>query len=121
VAQPRRTGRDLPHPPVAARSRRLGHTNSGDGAEGRGAVKLRLHGTPQECRRAVEELRGLFEVVSVSGVHPDRGSGLLVRVYLEVRLDDRPERPPGSRNGSGPRRLRGGGHGSVRQAPRRWQ
>jgi len=85
-------------------------------------VKLRLHGTPQECRHAVEELGGLFEVVSVSGVHPDRGSGLLVRVYLEVRLDDRPERPPGSGNGSGARRFRGGEQGSVRgQAPRRWQ
>ncbi len=32
------------------------------GGEGGRAMKLRLHGTPQECRRAVEELAGLFEV-----------------------------------------------------------
>ena len=61
-------------------------------------MKLRVHGTPNECRCAVEELARLFRVVSVSDLYPDRGASVLVRVYLEIRLED----PPGqARNTAG--------------------
>ena len=36
---------------------------------------------------------GLFHVVSVSAPYPDRGASELVRVYLDVRLDDPPLAP----------------------------
>jgi hypothetical protein len=49
-------------------------------------VKLRLHGTPQECERAVARLAEVFTVVSVSGAYPDRPPSRLVRVYVDVRL-----------------------------------
>jgi hypothetical protein len=50
-------------------------------------VKLRLHGTPEECADATRRLVETFEVVAVSGPYPDRGASVLVRVYVEVRLD----------------------------------
>ena len=53
-------------------------------------MRLRAHGTPEECRQAVEALTGIFRVVSVSGPYPDRGASVLVRVYLDIRLDDPP-------------------------------
>jgi len=53
---------------------------------GSGGVKLRLHGTSEECAEAVKRLQGIFAVVSVSGPYPDRGASRLVRVYVEVRL-----------------------------------
>jgi hypothetical protein len=49
-------------------------------------VKLRLEGTPQECEQAAPRLAEVFEVVSVSGLYPNRGRSLLVRIYVEVRL-----------------------------------
>jgi hypothetical protein len=60
-------------------------------------MRLCAHGTPEECRRAVEALAGLFRVVSVSDPYPDRGASVLVRVYLDIRLDDPPPalRDPG--------------------------
>jgi hypothetical protein len=60
-------------------------------------MKLRIHGTPEECRQAVEALTGIFRVVSVSDAYPDRGASVLVRVYLDIRLDDPPAalRDPG--------------------------
>jgi hypothetical protein len=45
-------------------------------------MRLRAHGTPEECRRVVEVLTGIFRVVSVSDAYPDRGASVLVRVYL---------------------------------------
>jgi hypothetical protein len=53
-------------------------------------VKLRLEGTPQECKQAASRLAEVFDVVSVSDPYPNRGRSLLVRVYVEVRLG--PER-----------------------------
>jgi hypothetical protein len=60
-------------------------------------MKLRAHGTPEECRQVVEGLTGIFRVVSVSDPYPDRGASVLVRVYLDIRLDDPPAafRDPG--------------------------
>jgi hypothetical protein len=64
-------------------------------------MKLRLHGTPEECRHVVEALTGIFRAVSVSGPYLDRGASVLVRVYLDIRLDDPPAalRDPGNPRG----------------------
>ncbi len=50
-------------------------------------MKLRLHGTLGEVAEAVDRLPGVFEVVAVSPPYPDHGASVLVRVYVEVRLD----------------------------------
>jgi hypothetical protein len=50
-------------------------------------VKVRLHGTLGEVAEATRRLVEVFDVVSVSEPYPDRGASVLVRVYLEVRLD----------------------------------
>jgi hypothetical protein len=50
-------------------------------------VKIRLEGTQEECQQATPRLAELFEVVSISDPYPNRGRSLLVRVYVEVRLD----------------------------------
>ena len=49
-------------------------------------MKIRLHGTEQECREAAERLREVVGVLAVSEPYPDRGRSLLVRVYVEARL-----------------------------------
>lgn len=50
-------------------------------------MKVRLHGTLGEVAEATRRLVEVFDVVSVSEPYPDRGASVLVRVYLEVRLD----------------------------------
>ena len=50
-------------------------------------MKLRLHGTPEEVAEATRRLLQVLDVVAVSDPYPDRGASLLVRVYLDVRLD----------------------------------
>jgi hypothetical protein len=62
-------------------------------------MKLRLHGTPGEVAEATRRLVEILNVVSVSAPSRDRGASLLVRVYLEVRLDS-----PGSATPPGPGR-----------------
>jgi hypothetical protein len=57
-------------------------------------MRLRLHGTPAECQTATRRLTEVFDVVSVSGPYPDRGRSVLVRVYLELRLDPVPPVAP---------------------------
>jgi hypothetical protein len=52
---------------------------------GRG-VKIRLHGTPEECADAARRLGEVFDVVAESDPYADRGASKLVRVYVEVRL-----------------------------------
>jgi hypothetical protein len=47
-------------------------------------VKIRIIGSPAEAADAVERLRQVFEVVSVSDPYPCRNS-TRVRVYVEVR------------------------------------
>ena len=56
-------------------------------------MKVRLHGTPTEVAQATRRLVQVLDVVAVSGPYPDRGASVLVRVYLEVRLDS-PATPP---------------------------
>ena len=60
-------------------------------------MKIRLHGTEAECRQVAERLREVVGVLSVSEPYPDRGKSLLVRVYVEARLDPLPE--PSARMG----------------------
>jgi hypothetical protein len=55
-------------------------------------MKIRFWGTEDECRATAERLMrcpGLV-VLSVSEPRADRGASVLVRVYLEVRLDPAP-------------------------------
>ncbi len=49
-------------------------------------MRLRLHGTPAECQRAVARLAEVVTVVAISAAYPDRPPSLLVRVYLDIRL-----------------------------------
>jgi hypothetical protein len=52
-------------------------------------VKIRLWGTADECRQMAQLLIDApgFEVVSVSDPYADRGASVLVRVFIEARLD----------------------------------
>jgi len=61
-------------------------------------MKLRLHGTPEECREALERVSTVLHVVSTSDPFPDRGASVLVRVYLEARV---PEDTIGGARGRG--------------------
>jgi hypothetical protein len=47
-------------------------------------MKLRLHGTAEECEEAVELLGSIMLIQSVSDPYPDRGRSVLVRVYIEA-------------------------------------
>lgn len=47
-------------------------------------MKIRLHGTPEECEAAVRSLEDIMTVQSVSEPYPDRGRSVLVRVYVEA-------------------------------------
>jgi hypothetical protein len=49
-------------------------------------VKIRLHGTEDECREVAGHLAGVVEVLAVSEPYPDRGASVLVRVYVEARI-----------------------------------
>jgi hypothetical protein len=81
-------------------------------------VKIRLHGTAEECEQAARLLGETLNVVSVSDPYPDRGHSRLVRVYLEVCLV--PERaaliPPGRGDAPCPRATL---HRSDRELPGR--
>ena len=61
------------------------------------AVKVRLAGTRRGCAEATARLHRLFYVTSVSEPYPEAGTSRLVRVYVKVRLDQRPAPPPGPR------------------------
>ena len=45
-------------------------------------MKIRLHGTEEECREMVELLENVMLIQSVSDPYPDRGRSVLVRVYV---------------------------------------
>jgi hypothetical protein len=47
-------------------------------------VKIRLHGTEEECRETAELLEEIMLLQSVSDPYPDRGRSVLVRVYVEA-------------------------------------
>jgi hypothetical protein len=64
-------------------------------------VKIRLHGTEQECVEAAGRLGQILGVLSISEPHPDRGVSRLVRVYVEARLAPLPD-PPASGQAGGP-------------------
>jgi len=49
-------------------------------------VKIRLHGTEDECSKAAALLEGVMDVRSVSDPYPDRGRSILVRVYVDAEL-----------------------------------
>ena len=49
-------------------------------------MKIRLHGTEEECREVARRLAGIVEVLSVSEPYPDRGASVLVRIYVEARI-----------------------------------
>ena len=55
-------------------------------------MKIRLHGTEEECREVAGRLAGIVEVLAVSAPYPDRGASVLVRVYVEAQIA-----PPGAR------------------------
>jgi hypothetical protein len=59
-------------------------------------VNLRLHGTRQEVIEATRRLVEALDVVAVSPPYPDRGAGVLVRAYLEIRF---PLPPNGGQEG----------------------
>lgn len=46
-------------------------------------MKIRLHGTEDECREMAELLEQVMTVQAVSDPYPDRGRSVLVRVYVE--------------------------------------
>jgi hypothetical protein len=73
-------------------------------------MKLRLHGTREEVAEATRRLLQVLDVVAVSDPYPDRGASLLVRVYLEVRLD---AAASGSPAGPAPRRRAGRPRGAL--------
>jgi hypothetical protein len=54
-------------------------------------VKIRLHGTEQECVEAAGRLGQVLGVLSISQPYPDRGMSRLVRVYIEARLELLPD------------------------------
>jgi hypothetical protein len=56
-------------------------------------VKIRLHGTEEECAEGAKRLAQVFSVVPVSEPYADRGRSSLFRVYCEVRLDGEPSAP----------------------------
>ena len=47
-------------------------------------MRIRLHGTEEECRETAELLAEVMDVRSVSEPYPDRGRSVLVRVYIEA-------------------------------------
>ncbi len=48
-------------------------------------MKIRLHGSEDECRDLAGRLPAICEVLAVSEPYPDRGASRMVRVYVEVR------------------------------------
>ena len=49
-------------------------------------VKIRIMGTPEECRAIVAALTGYSGLRSVSDFYPNRGKSVEGRVYVEVDL-----------------------------------
>ena len=47
-------------------------------------MKMRLHGTEDECRERDELLESVMLLQSVSEPYPDRGRSVLVRVYIDA-------------------------------------
>lgn len=56
-------------------------------------MRVRLHGTEDECTAAARLIAQVLPVVSVSDPYPDRGASVLCRVYLEARMPERSAEP----------------------------
>ena len=84
-------------------------------------MKIRLWGTEDECREAARRLArtpGLI-MLSVSEPYADRGTSVLVRMFVEARLDPPPaaaEPGPASQTGRPPARRRGTSATTARNA-----
>ena len=91
-------------------------------------MKIRLWGTADECRQMAQLLADApgFEVVSVSEPYADRGASVLVRVFVEARLDppsetlhatarteSHPQRPDERAPAQAPRRTGGRRHRAL--------
>lgn len=50
-------------------------------------MKIRLHGTEDECRLVAVRLAAIVDVLAVSEPYADRGVSKLVRVYVEARTE----------------------------------
>jgi hypothetical protein len=61
---------------------------------------MRLGGTRRGCAEAARRLHAVFRVMSISEPYAEAGSSRLVRVYVKVRLDLRPEPPPAVAGGA---------------------
>lgn len=73
-------------------------------------MKIRLHGTEDECRDLAGRLPAICEVLAVSEPYADRGASRLVRVYVEVRtVYSAPAAEPGRPQGRRHRALPPGG------------
>lgn len=49
-------------------------------------IRIRLHGTPADCRLVAERLAEVFTITSVSAPRADRATSALVRVYIRADL-----------------------------------
>lgn len=47
-------------------------------------MRIRLHGTEDECRRTAEALTHALEVLDTSRPYPDRPPSRMVRIYLTI-------------------------------------
>ena len=47
-------------------------------------MKIRLHGTEEDCCETVELLGSVMLLQSISEPYPDRGRSVLVRVYIDA-------------------------------------
>ncbi|MFF4407238.1 hypothetical protein [Streptomyces sp. NPDC001404] len=45
-------------------------------------MRIRLHGTADECRRTADHLARVLDVLDASRPYPDRPPSRLVRIYL---------------------------------------
>jgi len=63
-------------------------------------LRVRLSGTRRGCAEAARRLHAVFFVLSTSEPYAEAGSSRLVRVYVKVRLDLRPEPPHAATGGT---------------------
>ena len=80
-ARARRGGRGWPGRDAPGGPRRVGPCHRPAGGD---PVKIRLHGSEEECREVAELLESVLRVQSVSEPYPDRGRSVLVRVYVDA-------------------------------------
>jgi hypothetical protein len=67
-------------------------------------MKIRLHGTEDECAAAAAAIAQVLDVVDVSAPYHDRAPSRLVRIYLDTRPTTRPATAPAGTPGRGARK-----------------